>query len=97
VGAVHVLIEDLQLLGVEAGFLQQLGGAEPGLEAVAGVQVPHPDLDECPEVAGGPVLELHDTAGIAFVNDDGAPPDIACLHDPLFGSVNRTENGPKMR
>jgi len=36
---VRVPVEDLQLLGVEPGVLHELGGAEPGVEGVSGVQV----------------------------------------------------------
>jgi hypothetical protein len=78
--SVRISIQDLQLLGVEASFLDELGGTEPMLEGGAAGQVPHPGLDESPEIARCTVSEFHDPAGLAFEKDDMPASDVACLH-----------------
>ena len=80
VDAVAVAIHDLHFLGVEPRVLDELGGAEPGVEGVAAGEVPEPDLDERAQVARGAVLEIHDPARLAVDDEHVAAADVACLH-----------------
>jgi hypothetical protein len=73
-------VQDLELLGVEPGLLDELGGTEAMLESGAGIQVPHPGLHEGPEIPGGAVGELHDPAWLPLEEDDVAAADVGGLH-----------------
>jgi hypothetical protein len=77
---VPVPVEDLKLLGVEPGVFHEFRGAEPGIEGVTRVQVAEANLNERPQVSGGPVLEIHDSARLSVHHDHVAAPDIARLH-----------------
>ena len=82
VDTVRVTIEDLKLLGVEPGLLDEFGGAEAMLEGGAGVQIAHSGLDKSPKVARGTMGKLHDPARLAFEEDHVPATDVGCLHVP---------------
>ena len=87
VEAVRVPVQHLKLLGVEPGVVDEFGGAQAGIERVARVEIPETDLDERPEIAGGPVLEVHHAARSAADHENVAAADVGSLHAALLKSM----------
>ncbi len=78
--AAGVAVQDLELLGVEPGFLHKVGGVEARVEGVPVEQIAEPHLDERAQIAGGAVGEVHHPARLAVDDEDVPLADIGCLH-----------------
>ena len=83
---VAVLVEELEILGVEPHLLDRVGAAEADVGLAAVLQVLHLDLHVGPALARLGMLDLGDLPDAAFVFENIAGTDVhaADLHGPCL-------------
>ena len=75
-----VAVQHLELLGVEARLLQEVGGAHAGVERVSRDQVAQTQLDERAQIPGRAMGEFHDATRLPVDEDDVSAADVGGFH-----------------